>query len=105
MKKSAQGEEYNDTGAQSASTNLAQIPVSDGKENHEMIIGVDPNTYENPSPGQEMQERSGIRMLSARAGNGSENPKPIDIMDLDQIMEDENVAMESGAVRHVGFID
>jgi hypothetical protein len=70
-----------------------------------MIIGVDPNTNENPSPGQEMQERSSMRMLSARAGNGSENTKPIDIMDLDQIMEDENVAMESGAVRHVGFMD
>lgn len=92
-------------GAQSASSNLTQVVAPNGKQNHEMIMGIDPNLHENSSPGQEMQERSSMRMLSSRARDGAENPKPIDSMDLDQVMEDENIAQESGAVSHIGYLD
>jgi len=102
-KISDHGEENIDSG--SSSSHLAQISVPPGKENQEMIMGIDPSIHENPSSSQEMQERSSMRMMSARTGNESEKAKPIDIMDLDQIMEDENVATESGAVRHVGLMD
>jgi hypothetical protein len=71
----------------------------------EMIMGVDPSFQEPNLSGQEMQERSSMRMLSARAQDGAGNAKPIDIMDLDQVMEDDNIAQESGAVRRVGFLD
>ena len=66
---------------------------------HEIIHGVDPNLLGNddsPFSGQEMQERSGIPMLSGRGGAST-----IDSMDLDQVMEDEHTAGESAAVRSV----
>ncbi|CZT05976.1 uncharacterized protein RCO7_05199 [Rhynchosporium graminicola] len=74
---------------------------------HEVIMGVDPSSiddtgFETPPPPQEMQERSGMPMLS-RATSGQDNPIPIDSMDL--IMDDDTVAGESAAVKHVGFVE
>jgi len=87
-------------GAQAAASSLAQSLAQNGNGN-EILMGVDPNS--DMSSGQEMQERSGMRMLSARPMDGAQ--KAIDIMDMDQVMEDDAVAQESGAVKHVGFLD
>ncbi|KAH8600848.1 hypothetical protein B0O99DRAFT_589727 [Bisporella sp. PMI_857] len=57
------------------------------------IMGVDPLSE---GTGQEMQERSSLRML---AGKGARQASTIDHMDLDQVIEDHNVASESRAVR------
>jgi hypothetical protein len=78
---------------------------TNGNGGSEIIMGVDPSLLDSHSSGQEMQERSSMRMLSARPKDGVANTKPIDIMDLDQVMEDDNIARESGAVRRVGFLD
>jgi hypothetical protein len=92
-------------GAQAASSSLAQSFALNGNRGQEMIEGVDPNMHETPSSGQEMQERSSMRMLAAKPRGGAENAKPIDLMDLDQVMEDDNVAQESGAVMQIGLMD
>jgi hypothetical protein len=67
--------------------------------NHGVIHGVDPTLLGHDDShllGQEMQERSGIPMLSGRGGAAT-----IDSMDLDQVIEDEHTAAESAAVRSV----
>jgi len=74
-------------------------------QSHEVLVGVDPSLLENtnfesPKPTQEMQERSGMPMLS-RATSGPTNS--LDNMDL--IMEDDSVAGESPAVKRVGFAE
>ncbi|PVH78657.1 hypothetical protein DL98DRAFT_590199 [Cadophora sp. DSE1049] len=74
-------------------------------QSHEVLVGVDPSlldntNYETPRPTQEMQERSGMPMLS-RATSGPTNS--LDSMDL--IMEDDSVAGESAAVKRVGFAE
>ena len=74
-------------------------------KSHEVLVGVDPSLLENknfesPKPTQEMQERSGMPMLS-RATSGPTNS--LDNMDL--IMEDDSVAGESAAVKRVGFAE
>lgn len=83
----------------------ADYDTLNGNGESEMIIGIDPSLQEYFPAGQEMQERSSMRMLSAGSKDGTTNSKPIDSMDLDQIMEDDNIAQESSAVRHVGFMD
>ena len=68
----------------------------------EVIHGVDPALLSNddtPISGQEMQERSGMPMLSSRAGDQSATT--IDRMDLDQVVEDDNLTEASPAVQHV----
>jgi len=67
-----------------------------------MAMSFNSSLPDEPSQGQEMQERSNLRMLSSRA---AEKPTTIDNMDLDQVMEDDHVAKESTAVKHVGFAD
>ncbi|TVY84170.1 hypothetical protein LSUE1_G000958 [Lachnellula suecica] len=91
-------------------TGSNQIPMQDTpsqpgdnsvtSEQHEVIVGIDPK--EIMDNGQEMQERSSMRML---AGATKENEKPgtVDSMDLDEVVEDANSAGESAAVKHVGF--
>jgi len=68
---------------------------------HEIIVGVDPNDLESnrQSAGQEMQERSSMRIMAGI----SQEKSTIDNMDLDEVMEDEHPAGESAAVKHVGF--
>lgn len=76
--------------------------VTPGGDEPEVIHGVDPTLLGNndaPFSGQEMQERSGMLMLSGRGGG--EAASTIDKMDLDQVMEDENTTEESAAVRSV----
>jgi hypothetical protein len=71
-------------------------------QDHEIIVGVDPKDLDSngQSSGQEMQERGSMRMM---AGMSQEMSSTIDNMDLDEVMEDENAAGESAAVKHVGF--
>ncbi|KAH7321720.1 hypothetical protein BKA65DRAFT_512841 [Rhexocercosporidium sp. MPI-PUGE-AT-0058] len=74
-------------------------------QDHEVLVGVDPSlldntNFESPPRTQEMQERSGMPMLS-RVTSGQTNA--LDTMDL--IMEDEVVAGESAAVKRVGFAE
>lgn len=96
-------------GAQSASQTLtdrldeSRTVTPDG-DDHEIIHGIDPSMLSNVDAsfsGQEMQERSGIPMLSGRAGG--ELVTTIDSMDLDQVMEDENMTEESAAVKNIGL--
>lgn len=73
----------------------------------DVIIGIDPfQTQENEadSKGQEMMEKSSLRM-SMLAGR-NEASKPInDSMDLDQVLQDADVREESAAVKRVGFVE
>lgn len=78
-------------------------PIVNGDSGMEVIEGVNPKNHETSSSGQEMQERGSMLMLAAQ--NGTEKSKPIDLMDMDQVMEDANIAQESGAVKRVGFTD
>ena len=91
------------TATQSLATRLTDGPATSNDDNgHEVIVGVDPSlldTRNNPSHGQEMQERNSMRMLSRRT-NG-EKMSTIDSMDLDQVMEDDNTREESAAVKNV----
>ena len=87
-------------GPRAASRSLAQS--INGNESQEMAMSFNSSLPDEPSQGQEMQERSNLRMLSSRA---AEKPTTIDNMDLDQVMEDDHVAKESTAVKHVGFAD
>jgi hypothetical protein len=76
--------------------------VTPGGDEPEVIHGVDPTLFGNNDgtfSGLEMQERSGMPMLSSRLGG--EPTGTIDSMDLDQVMEDENTAEASAAVKHV----
>ena len=102
--------------ARAASQNLANhlsdrsmTITPNGSEGHEVIEGVDPtmlSNYDTPFlSGQEMQERSGMPMLSGRAGGGVVQANTIDCMDLDQVMEDGNVTEESATVKHVGITE
>jgi len=94
-------------GAQIAASSLALHAVQNGS-GHEMIMGVDPNMDDAPIEGQEMQERprsSMPRILSASTRPIDGSQKPLDIMDMDEVMEDDIVANESGAVKQVGFME
>ena len=63
----------------------------------DVIMGVEPTIEAGYSSGQEMQERSGMRLLRA----SKDEPSTIDNMDLDSmVVEDELQAVESSAVRH-----
>ncbi len=85
-----------------------------GSKQHEVIVGIDPSLGINPSlltkhyddtkAKQEMEERSGIPMLSGRPMS-KEKAATIDEMDLDQVVEDANIREESAAVKRVGFAD
>lgn len=96
-------------GARAASQTLADQldesrTVTPDGDDHEVIHGVDPSMLsndDNPFSGQEMQERSGMPMLSSIAGG--EPVITIDSMDLDQVMEDDNITEESAAVKNVGL--
>lgn len=74
---------------------------SDYLQDHDIIIGIDPKDIESneQSAGQEMQERSSMRMMAGM----SQEKSTIDSMDLDEVIEDERPAGESAAVKHVGF--
>lgn len=85
------------------SGSLAHSGTINGNNELVMIEGVDPDMQEVPGAGQEMQQRNSMRMLAAQSR--TEQTKPIDFMDTDQVMEDDNVAQETGAVKHVGFMD
>lgn len=93
-----------DIGAPPMSSASAQVALG-GSRNEELIMGLDPNREGTTSSYQEMQERSSMRFLSTIPGDSTANTKPIDIMDLDQVMEDNHVAQESDAVKHVDFVD
>lgn len=83
-----------------------EIGASECGVDRYMIIGKDPSMNAIPdgsNTGPEMQERSGARMLSSRPKMSVERLTTIDSMDLDQIVEDDNVAEESTAVKRVGF--
>ncbi|CZR60074.1 uncharacterized protein PAC_09969 [Phialocephala subalpina] len=77
-----------------------------GNDKHEVIVGIDPSLLmkQDNYSGQEMQERTGIPMLSGRP-MGKEKEATIDSMDLDHVVEDADVVGESAAVKRVGFAD
>jgi hypothetical protein len=54
------------------------------------------------SSGQEMQERSSMRMMAGALQKG-EKASTIDSMDLDEVVEDQHAAGESAAVRQFGI--
>jgi hypothetical protein len=101
--------------ARAASENLANhlsdrsmTITPNGSEGHEVIEGVDPtmlSNYDTSFSGHEMQERSGMPMLSGRASGGEEEANTIDCMDLDQVVEDGNVKEENASVEHVGIAE
>lgn len=66
-----------------------------------MTLGVDP--YSNK--GQEMRERGTLRMASGSQTHSTQSSSTLDHMDLDEVIEDNNVAVESKAVRRVDFAD
>lgn len=84
------------------------LPTQDiavhGGDDNEVIMGVD--------PGQEMQERGGMRMMGGLSpksnGNVEEGMQTIDGMDLDEdedleeVVHDVMMVGESAAVRGVG---
>lgn len=77
-----------------------------GNDKHEVIVGIDPSLLmkNDQYSGQEMQERTGIPMLSGRPMS-KEKDATIDSMDLDHVVEDADVVGESAAVKRVGFAD
>jgi hypothetical protein len=101
------GYDYSDfegarTVTQSLATCLTDGSTTTDDNGHEVIVGVDPSLLDNrssPFEGQEMEERSSMRMLSSRTN--SEKISTIDNMDLEHVMEDENTREESAAVKNV----
>ena len=98
---------------QSLATHLSNRPAATAGEEeddtnhdddgvHELVVGVDPSLLDDdrkePCAGQEMQERSNMRMLSSRKTGESD---PVDSMDMDQVMEDDSIREESAAVKNV----
>ena len=83
---------------------MEDVIPTNGKPEHEIIVGVDPSLImkDNEEVGQEMKERGGMPMLSGRKMSAAQMDT-IDSMDLDQVIEDENVAEESTAVEQMGF--
>ena len=64
-------------------------------------MGFDPT-----SNSQEMQERGTMRMIPngvLRNHPAAQSSRTIDNMDLDLVVEDDKVAVESKAVRHIEF--
>lgn len=97
------GETWNgDAGPSSMNDTFAP----NGNDNHEVVVGIDPSLLmkDNQYSGQEMQERTGIPMLSGRPMS-KEKEATIDSMDLDHVVEDTDVREESAAVKRVGFAD
>lgn len=82
---------------------MEDVVPTNGKH-HEIIVGVDPSLImrDNEDVGQEMQERGAMPMLSGRKMS-MQQMSTVDSMDLDQVVEDENVAEESTAVKGIGF--
>jgi hypothetical protein len=85
------------------STRQGDYISRDGPSNHELIVGVDPKDImsNGESSGQEMQERSSMRMMAGL--QKGEKASTIDSMDLDEVMEDDHAAGESAAVRQFGI--
>jgi len=90
--------------------------TSRGNEFNDVIMGVDPTQLvdtsmpnlidvDNGSGGQEMQERSSLRMLSSQAKGSTSMMGTIDSMDLDEVMEDADNREESAAVKRIGFME
>ncbi|KAJ5033526.1 uncharacterized protein L3040_008641 [Drepanopeziza brunnea f. sp. 'multigermtubi'] len=91
-----------------AQVNIAAREMRNNAGSGDVIMGFDPSTdtgFESRPTTQEMQERSGIPMLSAHATGGATKLSTVDSMDLDQVIEDDEVARESAAVKHVGFAE
>jgi hypothetical protein len=82
---------------------MEDVVPTNGKR-HEIIVGVDPSLImrDNEDVRQEMQERGAMPMLSGRKMS-MQQMSTVDSMDLDQVVEDENVAEESTAVKGIGF--
>lgn len=98
-------------GTRSASQSLtdeldkSRTVTPDGEE-HEVIDGIDPmamSDRDTMAKGQEMQERSGLPLISSRGGDEDASVTSIDNMDLDHVIEDDNTAEESAAVKNVGL--
>ena len=96
--------------AKAASQNSASHV--DGSNEEEVIVGIDPSMLSNdyqpppipPRQPQEMQERSGMPMLTGMQTNGGGGKKStIDSMDLDQVLEDADTAAESAALKNLGI--
>ena len=73
-------------------------------------MGINPisdNAHDHDDNNQEMQERGTMRMIPSVGGlqtrSSAHTSSTIDNMDLDQVVEDDNIAVESKAVRHVDF--
>jgi len=65
-------------------------------------MGINPTIHSN----QEMQERGTMRLIpngGSQNHSSAHSSSTIDNMDLDQVVEDDNLAVESKAVRHVDF--
>ncbi|KAF4636706.1 hypothetical protein G7Y89_g1392 [Cudoniella acicularis] len=100
-------------GPQAASQSLASrlndvTNETSSAESREVLVGVDPSLVSNNgvSSGQEMQERGSMPMVAARP-LGNANSTIIESMDLvmKEVMEDDRLAEESPAVKHVGFTE
>lgn len=101
------GSEAEASSTQQGASFSAMSGVEQQSQNHEVLMGVDPSmldntNYETPRATQEMQERTGMPMLS-RVSSGQSQTNALDSMDL--IMEDDAVAVESPAVKRVEFAD
>jgi len=85
---------------------MEDVVSGDSEKEHEIVVGVDPSLIMKDGDGemgQEMQDRGGMPMLAAR--KMSVQMGTVDSMDLDQVVEDENVAVESTAVNRVKFAE
>ncbi len=111
LRSSDESFEYESTPSQHEGTHLTgSLPPISSDQQHEVLVGVDPSLLakdqDAPTQGiQEMEERSGMPMLSSRPKGDTAQSSTIDNMDLDQVMEDETVAGESAAVRRVGVTE
>jgi len=66
-------------------------------------MGISPTSNNN----QEMQERGTMRLIPNGVSQNhslAQSSSTIDNMDLDQVVEDDNIAVESRAVRRVDFL-
>lgn len=94
-----------------SSTDPMHFSPAEFSPDHEVIMGIDPSKLSKDSDGvdeskpqsPEMQERSGMPMLSSRPKRTQTGA--VDSMDLDQVMEDNTPAGESAAVKRVGFAE
>lgn len=87
-----------------APVNIAARAVHNSMGSGDVTMGVDPANARGESPPavREMQERSGMPMLSSQVSGSATKLSTLDSMDLDQVVEDDEVADDSAAVKHVG---